>query len=109
YFYIVRLWGDAPIWLEPYEDLNEDSNRPRSPKEQIIQEVILNDLNLALNLVTPTENTVWEVNIGGIYAMLTDVYMWNHDYPGALDASQELIALGRYQLAPANQWKDLFL
>src|SRR5690606_37122973 len=86
YFFIIRLWGDAPIWLEPYENINAEANRPRSPADQIVQDVILPDLRHALEIVDPGVNTVVEVNIGGILAMLTDVYMWLHDYEGALEA-----------------------
>ncbi|WP_257668312.1 RagB/SusD family nutrient uptake outer membrane protein [Parapedobacter tibetensis] len=109
YFFIIRLWGDAPIWLEPYEDINEDPNRPRDTKEQVIQEVILPDLNLALDLVDRLETNVWKVNLGGVLAMLTDVYMWMHDYERALEASARLMELNRYNLAPGSQWKELFL
>lgn len=109
YFFIVRLWGDAPIWLEPYEDIDEDPNRTRSPKAQIIEEVILPDLYLALDLINPVERTVWEVNQGGILAMLTDVYMWLHDYEQALEVSDQLIALGWYDLAMGADWKTMFL
>ena len=109
YFYLVRLWGDAPIWLEPYEDINEEPNRERSPKDQIIQEVILPDLNLAAELANPDETNVHELNIGAVYAILTDVYMWTHDYDQALAASDRLMELNRYRLAPADQWKELFL
>lgn len=109
YFFIVRLWGDAPIWLEPYEDINEEPNRKRSPKEQITQEVILPDLNAALELINPAATAVREVNLGGVLAMLTDVHMWTHDYEQALDVSKQLMELGRYNLAPGDQWKELFL
>lgn len=109
YFYIVRLWGDAPIWLEPYEDINEEPNRERSPREQILQEVILPDLDVALTLINPAETNVREVNIGGILAILTDVYMWMHDYERALTVSGQLIELRRYNLAPGTQWKELFI
>ncbi|SFB82148.1 Starch-binding associating with outer membrane [Parapedobacter composti] len=109
YFFIIRLWGDAPIWLEPYENINAEANRPRSPADQIVQDVILPDLRHALEIVDPGVNTVVEVNIGGILAMLTDVYMWLHDYEGALEASERLIGLDRYQLANGDEWKDMFL
>lgn len=109
YFFIVRLWGDAPIWLEPYEDINEEPDRERSPNEQIVQEVILPDLNAALSLVNSEATPVREINIGGILAMMTDVYMWLHDYEQALDVSKQLIELDRYNLAPGEQWKELFL
>src|SRR5690606_15271335 len=60
-------------------------------------------------LINPDETNVREVTLGAVFAMLTDVYMWTHDYEQALDVSGRLMELGRYRLAPGDQWKGLFL
>jgi len=108
YFYIVRLWGDAPLWLEPYEDLNQDPNLPRTSKDEIMESVIIPDLIKAKELVNQANTTVWDINIGSILAMLTDVYAWKKDYPKVLETSQELIGLNRYSLVEAENWDKLF-
>lgn len=84
YFYIVRLWGDAPIWTEPYLDVNEEPKKPREPKEKII-ELILADLNKAYELIpknaTPSQ---WYIGEGAISAIMADVYMWLGEEGNAL-------------------------
>ena len=109
YFFLVKLWGDAPLWLEPYGDIAQDANLERTPAAEVLQQVVIPDLNKAADLINPDAENVWEVNLGGILAMQTDVYMWIKDYEQALAASARLIQLERYQLAPAEAWKSLFL
>ncbi|MGE8381299.1 MAG: RagB/SusD family nutrient uptake outer membrane protein, partial [Sphingobacterium sp.] len=84
YFYLVRVWGDAPIWLEPYEDLNQPASRPRDKKEKIMDEVIIPDLAKAYAQVDKdAKNPLWTIGSAGICAMMADVYMWKKDYPNA--------------------------
>lgn len=109
YFMLVRLWGDAPLWLEPYADISQEANLPRTPAAELLEQVVLPDLRLAEELANPDVSTVWEVNIGGVLAMQTDVHMWMRNYDQALAASDRLLALDRYQLTPAENWKSLFM
>lgn len=108
YYYIIRNWGDAPLWTEPYEDLSQPSALPRTPASEIMNKVILPDLLLAETLVDPAAVNLYEVNIGAILAMQTDVYMWNKNYSEALKAANKLIALNRYSLAAKADWKKIF-
>lgn len=107
YFYAIRLWGDVPVWLEPYEDISVDAQRPRTPVAEIMP-VIIADLVKAETLVDPTKTVVYEINIGSILAMQTEVYMWLKDYNKAITSSGKLIALNRYGLAPRADWKKIF-
>lgn len=109
YFFAIRLWGDVPLWLEPYEDLKQDAHLPRTPANDILQNVIIPDLEKAAGIVSPgAAPSVWELNSGSILAILTEVYAWKKDHPKVLETSQRLIALNRYSLTPAASWKKLF-
>ncbi len=108
YFYLVRLWGDAPLWLEPYEDLNKDPNLPRTSRNVIMDETVIPDLLRAKELVSTSGKTVWQINRGGILAILADVYAWKHDYANALGTIEELIDMNWYSLAPSGNWDKLF-
>lgn len=84
YFYIVRLWGDAPIWKEPYVDITQSALKARSPQAKIIDSVIIPDLLHAYQLQTPLQTpVVWNIGEGAICSMLADVYAWKHDYTNA--------------------------
>lgn len=109
YFYAIRLWGDVPLWLEPYEDLKQDVHLPRTPVDEILQTVIVPDLEKAAGIISPTATgSVWEISAGSILAMLTEVYAWKNDPLKVLETSQRLMALNKYKLAPAADWKKLF-
>jgi hypothetical protein len=107
YFYMIRLWGDVPVWTEPFE-LGTPADLVRTPVSEVMSKVILPDILKAETLANPTGNNLYEINIGSIYAIEQDVYMWNKDYVKANAAADKLIALNRYALAPKDSWKQIF-
>jgi starch-binding outer membrane protein, SusD/RagB family len=124
YFYIVRLWGDAPIWTTPYEDVNEDPNRPQSSKDSIMNGIILPDLLEAYNRIKKGQNTnVWYISESSVCAILADVYMWNRNYTEALTWFNKLfqcksptgvvynVPVGKdsSHIEKAVNWKNVFL
>jgi hypothetical protein len=129
YFYIVRLWGDAPIWTEPYLDVSQSGSKARSPQAKIIDSVIIPDLTKAYSLIQKSQTpTVWNINEGAICAMMADVYMWRagrpgggqSDYQNAIAWTQKLFAAkgptgvaytgtSGANLEPTVTWKNLFL
>jgi hypothetical protein len=77
YFYIVRLWGDAPIWTEVYDDYTKESKRARESKDKIMDEIIIPDLEKAYSLIQKNATAnVWQINEAAIAAIMADVYMW---------------------------------
>ena len=102
YYYAVRIWGAVPVTLIPYENVNDDPNRPRSPADSVIKNVIIPDLLQAYTLSDKNATTVWELNTGGILSILADVYLWIKDYAKVISTTDQLIALNRYSLAPTN-------
>lgn len=107
YFWIVRLWGDAPLWLTPYEDIKEDPFKTRTAAN-IVLDTLYSDLQKAATLSDPKAGSVFEVTNGAIYSMLMDVAMWKKDYNAALNWFNKLEALKKYSLEPAATWKNLF-
>ena len=59
--------------------------------------------------MNPNAISTAELNKGGILSILTEVYMWQKDYTNALAATDQLIALHRYSLAPTANYKDIFI
>ncbi|MES2279292.1 MAG: RagB/SusD family nutrient uptake outer membrane protein [Bacteroidota bacterium] len=86
YFYIVRLWGDAPLWTEPYQDITTQGARPRTSKTVLLDSIV-RDLTKAYTLLPgkgTTANPVWTIHDAAICAIMADVYMWRKDYPNAI-------------------------
>lgn len=127
YFYIVRLWGDAPLRIQPYDDLNQEPRLPRESKEKIMNEVIIPDLVKAHELIQKGQTAnIWNINEGAIAAMLADVYMWKagttsnaDDYNNAIiwfkklfvakGATGTVYSENATNLEPTESWKNLFL
>jgi starch-binding outer membrane protein, SusD/RagB family len=108
YFTIIRVWGNAPIWTEPYEDIKESPYKARSSVDSVMNLVILADLEKSIPLFDLTKTrVVWYATQGMAWALLTDVYMWRKEYEKALIASNNLI--GKYDLLPKDRWKELFI
>jgi starch-binding outer membrane protein, SusD/RagB family len=102
----VKVWGDFPLIQEVIED--KETKPFRAPAADVLTAVVT-DLLTARELVDEDNTSVFEVNVGGILAMLTEAYMWQHDYQKAIEASDELLALGRYELEQgADNWKRIF-
>jgi hypothetical protein len=121
YFYIVRIWGDAPIWTEPYQDINQEASRPRESKEKIMDSVIIPDLQKAYSLIQKNQApVVWNINEAAIAAIMADVYLWRKDYPNTIDWIKKVFAAkgakgavlagtSGANLEPSATWKNLFL
>ena len=109
YFWLIRLWGDVPVWTEPYEDINMSPDKARTPRDIIVDTLIQKDLERAATLSNPSLNNVFEANIGATYALAMDVAMWKKDYTAAVDWYNKLLALDTYSLEPAATWKNLFI
>ncbi|MFL5738795.1 MAG: RagB/SusD family nutrient uptake outer membrane protein [Flavisolibacter sp.] len=76
YFYILRLWGDAPIRTEPFLNLNDNPQASRDPKTKVRDQIVA-DLQKAYDLTTKGATpSVWYIGEGAICAMMADVYMW---------------------------------
>ncbi len=108
YFWIIRLWGDAPVWTTPYEDINEDPARERTSAAIIVDTLIIKDLEKAATLSNPSLNSVYEANIGATYSLLIDVAMWKKDYTKAVEWYNKLNDLKKYDLEPTANWKKIF-
>ena len=107
YFWAIRLWGPVPLRLTPYESISEPTAMARTPVDSILNFSVLPDLQQALALVDPTQTNAFQITKGAILAMLTDVYMWQKDYPNVLSTSAQLLALP-YGYKVAANTSDLY-
>ena len=106
HFLGVKVWGDFPLIQEVIED--KEAKPARTPVAEVLSAVVT-DLQTARELVDEDNTNVFEVNLGGMLAMLADAYMWQHEYQKVIDVTDELSATARYELeqGPEN-WKAIF-
>lgn len=77
YYWIARIWGDAPLCLQPFESDNQDDLYPsRSPKAMLFDQVEA-DLTEAIKYMENGTSAASNLpNIDAAYLLLTDYYMW---------------------------------
>lgn len=108
YFYLVRVFGDVPLVLEPYESL-DDIYVSRTPSEQVYTQII-EDLNWAITNGglndAPFAQNGYRVTIGAARTVLADVHLHRAGYPlqqndgysNAADVARSIINSGTYAL-----------
>jgi starch-binding outer membrane protein, SusD/RagB family len=87
YFYIVRLWGAAPIRTEAFLNLSQVAQLPRSPADSVLAQAI-RDVTTAYNMIPKNATpNVWYIGEGAMAAMLADMHMWRivSQTPGGAD------------------------
>ncbi len=99
YFILVRFFGDVPLITEPQTP--EDDLRPARTSKDKVYELIINDLNAAINLL-PAHTSYSGSNIGraskgSAIGMLAKVYLTLGNYEKTVLLCQQVSALG-YQL-----------
>jgi len=130
YFYVVRVWGDAPMWTTPYLDITQSALKPRTKALTLVDSVIIPDLTKAYSLIQKGQTpTVWYVGEGAICSILADVYMWRASMTGGAGTADYQNAIVWYNklfaakgptgalygaaatpnLETAANWKNLFL
>lgn len=114
YFMLVRIWGDVPIVTKPTLSFNDLEKPFRSPKETVMNELILKDLEEACEKVNEGLEELYFFSAGALYALCTEVAMWNKNYDDAIFWSQSLINLkkgnsaeARYELVDTREWVDV--
>lgn len=113
YFYIVRLWKEAPMVLFPTVSDTVEFYYPKSP-EPVIMKQIEADLKRASALSSEYLNLIGSIPYQGrankyaIQALLADVLLWQEDYAGCLAYCDSIINSGRFNLEITNDWFKLY-
>ncbi|MDL2241588.1 RagB/SusD family nutrient uptake outer membrane protein [Bacteroidales bacterium OttesenSCG-928-L03] len=121
YFYLVRNFGEVPLILKSYVDDSTPFNIAKSSEKEILAQ-IKKDVVTALETgaakeffedadywsgVSKNRGTKW-----GLYALMTDVCLWDEDYENAIKYADLLIdatALRRPAfMKNSEQWFSMF-
>lgn len=112
YFYLVRLWKDVPLVIEP--SISDTSNLylGKSSEFEVIDQII-EDLLKAKDLAYTTEFKGTDYFYGrankySIMALLADVYLWNQDYQKCIDYCDSVTNSGHYGLESNETWFKIY-
>jgi hypothetical protein len=112
YFYLVRLWKDVPLVLEP--SISDTSNLyiGKSTEDEVIKQIIT-DLLTAKDLAYTdefrgTDYFYGRANKYSIMALLADVYLWNEQYDKCIEYCDLVTNSGFYGLEPNETWFNVY-
>jgi starch-binding outer membrane protein, SusD/RagB family len=98
YFDLVRAWGDVP----EITTSNPPLQVPRSPKEEIYEDIIIPDLLYSIqNLPEKSDYDAQDLGRatrGAAKGLLAKVYLFLDDYENAADYALEVVNSGQYDL-----------
>ena len=110
YFYLVRIFKEVPLVLEPSEQDDVQFYLPKSADTTILR-VISEDLNKVKLYVTDDygsdEENLGRATKGAILSLLADISLWNFDYQECIDYIYEIEEIG-YLLMPGGKWFEVF-
>ena len=85
YFWIVRIWGEAPLALEPSVGDKYDSRLKKSTVEDIFAQILM-DIEQAKALL-PDNGSRTHFTLSSAYALQAQVYTWLKDWDAVLQAN----------------------
>lgn len=111
YFYLVRIFKDVPLVLEPSESDNVDFYLPKTDGDEILRKVLV-DLNEYRKYVSDGYKTSAEVKGRATKtsydALIADINLWLFDYNACIEACDRILANKDYVLIPGTRWFDIF-
>jgi len=112
YFYLVRLWKDVPLVIEPSISDTSDLYLAKSTEYEVVDQII-KDLLKAKDMAYTTEfagtNYFYgRANKYSIMTLLADVYLWNQQYQKCIDYCDSVTNTGLYAMEPADTWFNIY-
>lgn len=114
YFYLVRIWKDVPLVLEPSISDTTNLFLPKSSEKKVIHQII-EDLLKAKDLAYTTQfkdNPTYfkgRANKYSIMTLLADVYLWDQQYQKCIDYCDSVSNTGLFSLEPTpDEWFSIY-
>ena len=85
YFWIVRIWGEAPLALEPSVGDKYDSRLKKSSVDEVFAQIMM-DIEQAKGLIADNGSRT-HFALSSVYALQAQVYTWLKDWAGVLQAN----------------------
>lgn len=112
YFYLVRIYNEVPLVLEPTETDDADFYVSKSNQETVLNQIVA-DLE-ANRAFAPSESfkTIREnkgrASKAAYDALLADIALWRFDYPNVIKYVEQIEATKKFVLMPSGKWFELY-
>lgn len=112
YFYLVRIYHEVPLMLEPTDSDNTDVYLPKSTEEEVLTRIV-NDLNENRTYAPSGSFITIAANKGraskaAFDALLADIALWRFKYDEVLSHVEKIEALEDLLLMPGAKWFEIF-
>lgn len=112
YFYLVRVFKDVPLVLEPSESDDTNFYPSKTDGDEVLDHIV-SDLKEYRNYATIDGYPTLEENKGratkaAYDALLADISLWKFDYESCIQYVENIEASKKYVLMPMDRWFELF-
>jgi len=111
YFYIARVWGDAPLVTDYYADVSSAPQLARSSQSQLLN-LCIADLNQARQYLDwrdpSSQDQVVRADKGAVFALMAHIYAWKGNYDSCNMACDSVIGSGSYSLVDGASYMSLY-
>jgi hypothetical protein len=112
YFYLVRIYKEVPLVLEPTESDDVDVFIPKSTEDEVLDQIV-SDLEanraFAPSFSFPTkEENKGRASKAAYDALLADIALWRFKYEDVIKYADRLEQNKQIVLLPTNKWFELF-
>lgn len=95
YFYVIRTWGNAPLFTVPVESYSVDGVFVSVTDKEVILDLIQSDLQKAEELLPNPSTSINKKRITkpAVYAIMMDICAWRHQYDMVIKIMEEKVLL----------------
>lgn len=112
YFYLVRIYRDVPLILEPSESDNADFFPPKSNEDVVLSQIVsdlIENRSFAPSGGFPTiEENRGRASKAAYDALLADIALWRYQYEEVLTHIKKIEDSEEYVLMPTAKWFEIF-
>jgi starch-binding outer membrane protein, SusD/RagB family len=112
YFYLVRIFKDAPLVLEPTETDESDFYIPKTDGDEILTQ-ITRDLDeyrnyAASDSYTSLSEIKGRASKAAFDALLADIALWRFDYEKCIEYCNRIQTVKNIVLMPGTKWFEMY-
>jgi len=112
YFYLVRIYNEVPLVLEPSETDNSDFYIPKSTESEVLNKVVIDLKQYREFAPSGGFSTIIE-NKGraskpAFDALLADIALWRFEYDKVLEHVEKIENSGEIELMKGGEWFQIF-
>jgi hypothetical protein len=112
YFYLVRIYNQVPLVLEPSESDDIDFYVKKDTEETVLSQIVKDlETNRAFapseSFKTLKENK-GRASKAAFDALLADIALWRFDYDNVIKYADQIISTKKFDLMPSGRWFELY-